>query len=56
MALYTVTFHGLMPIGILLAGGFAKYIGAPHTVAVYGVLLLLVAAALTFIRPAKKEA
>ena len=56
MALYTVTFHGLMPIGILLAGGLAEYIGAPHTVAVYGVLLLLVAAALTFIRPAKKEA
>ena len=56
MALYTVTFHGLMPIGILMAGGLAEYIGAPHTVAVYGVLLLLVAVVLTFIRQAKKEA
>lgn len=55
MALYTVTFHGLMPIGILMAGGLAEYIGAPHTVALYGVLLLLVAAALMFIRQTKKE-
>jgi len=55
MALYTVIFHGLMPIGFLMSGGLAVYIGAPHTVAACGVLLLVVAAAFTFIGQAKKR-
>lgn len=38
-----------------MAGGLAEYIGAPHTVALYGVLLLLVAAALTFIGQEKRS-
>jgi len=41
MAVYATMFMGVQPIGALLAGGFAKRFGAPHTLMVFGSLLLL---------------
>jgi MFS family permease len=46
MAVYATMFMGVQPVGALLAGGVAKRIGAPGTMAVFGVLYL--AAALMF--------
>lgn len=31
--LYTMTFHGLVPLGILRVGGIAEYIGVPLIIA-----------------------
>lgn len=55
MSLYTVTFHGLMPLGILMVGGLAEYAGAPFTVAACGLLLLMVASAFTLLARLTKE-
>jgi MFS family permease len=55
MSLYTMTFHGLMPLGILMVGGLADYSGAPFTVAACGVFLLIAASAFTFLASVKKE-
>jgi MFS family permease len=41
MAVYATMFMGVQPIGALLAGGFAKRFGAPHTLTVFGSLVLL---------------
>ena len=41
MAVYATMFMGVQPIGALIAGGFAKRIGAPHTLTVFGALVLL---------------
>ncbi|GAC1664749.1 MAG: MFS transporter [Candidatus Acidiferrum sp.] len=41
MAVYATMFMGVQPIGSLLAGGVAKHIGAPYTLTVFGVLLLM---------------
>lgn len=49
MSLYTVTFHGLMPLGVLMVGSLAEFVGAPLTVAACGVLLLLAASVFTFV-------
>ena len=38
MAVYATMFMGVQPIGSLIAGGVAKHIGAPSTLAVFGVL------------------
>src|SRR6266852_4223641 len=40
MAVYATMFMGVQPIGSLLAGGVAKRIGAPHTLAVFALLVL----------------
>jgi hypothetical protein len=40
MAVYATMFMGVQPIGSLIAGGVAKRIGAPHTLAVFGSLVL----------------
>lgn len=48
MALYTVAFMGLTPIGSLLAGALAAHIGAPLTMILCGSFCLL--GALTFSR------
>jgi MFS family permease len=40
MAVYATMFMGVQPIGSLIAGGVAKRIGAPYTLAVFGVLVL----------------
>jgi MFS family permease len=40
MAVYATMFMGVQPIGSLLAGGVAKRIGAPYTLAIFGLLVL----------------
>src|SRR5467141_779663 len=40
MAVYATMFMGVQPIGSLLAGGIAKRIGAPATLAIFGTLCL----------------
>ena len=41
MAVYATMFMGVQPIGALLAGGLAKRFGTPHTLAIFGCLVLL---------------
>jgi len=41
MAVYATMFMGVQPIGALLAGGLAKRLGAPATLAVFGMVCLL---------------
>lgn len=41
MAVYATMFMGVMPIGALIAGFVAKHIGAPHTLLVFGSVVLL---------------
>jgi MFS family permease len=41
MAVYATMFMGVQPIGALLAGGIAKRIGAPFTLAFFGSLCLV---------------
>jgi MFS family permease len=41
MAVYATMFMGVQPIGALIAGGFAKRIGAPHTLTAFGSMVLL---------------
>jgi MFS family permease len=41
MAVYATMFMGVQPIGSLIAGGIAKHIGAPHTLSVFGTLVLV---------------
>jgi len=48
MAMYTMMFMGMAPIGSLLSGLFADWIGAPLTVAIGGVGA--VAGAIYFLR------
>jgi MFS family permease len=38
MAVYATMFMGVQPVGALLAGGMAKHIGAPLTLAIFGIL------------------
>jgi MFS family permease len=40
MAVYATMYMGVQPLGALLAGGVAKRIGAPYTMAIFGVLML----------------
>jgi MFS family permease len=47
MAVYATMFMGVQPIGSLIAGGVAKQIGAPRTLAVFGVIVLI--ASLVFV-------
>jgi MFS family permease len=47
MAVYATMFMGVQPIGSLLAGGVAKRIGAPYTLAIFG--LLVMAGSLVFL-------
>jgi predicted MFS family arabinose efflux permease len=41
MAVYATMFMGVQPIGALLAGGIAKRLGAPVTLAIFGAVCLL---------------
>ena len=41
MAVYATLFMGVMPIGALVAGGVAKHIGAPHTMLLFGIAVLV---------------
>jgi len=47
MAVYATMFMGVQPIGSLIAGGVAKHIGAPRTLTVFGVIVLV--ASLVFV-------
>jgi MFS family permease len=40
MSLYTLSFMGMGPFGVLLAGALAQHLGAPTTVTLYGVACL----------------
>jgi MFS family permease len=41
MAVYATMFMGVQPVGSLIAGGIAKHIGAPYTMALFGVLVFV---------------
>jgi MFS family permease len=41
MAVYATMFMGVQPIGSLLAGGVAQHIGAPRTLTIFGVIVLM---------------
>ena len=41
MSLFTIAFIGMAPFGSLLAGGLAKYLGAPHTLLINGSFCIL---------------
>ena len=41
MAVYATMFMGVQPLGALLAGGIAKRVGAPETLALFGMVCLL---------------
>ncbi len=55
MSVYVFVFLGLTPVGSLLAGGAAGWIGAPAAVAVGAVLLLLVVGAVWAYAPSLRE-
>ena len=44
MAVYSIMFMGMAPLGALLAGWVAGYIGAPNTVAIGGMICLAASA------------
>ena len=50
MSIYMVAFRGGMPIGSLVSGYLATYLGAPLVIEINGALLVLVAAYFLFIR------
>src|SRR6266581_5626341 len=50
MSIYMVAFRGGMPLGSLASGYFATIIGAPMVIGINGVLLVLVALYLLFVR------
>jgi len=41
MAVYATMFMGIQPVGSLIAGGVAKRIGAPSTLAIFGAIVLV---------------
>jgi uncharacterized membrane protein YfcA len=48
MSIYMVAFRGGMPLGSLVSGYMATYIGAPMVIGINGGLLILVAAYFLF--------
>jgi MFS family permease len=50
MSLYTLVFLGFIPVGNLIIGAFAHYIGAPHAVALGAVVCLLTYALLALLK------
>jgi MFS family permease len=49
MAVYATMFMGVQPIGSLIAGGVAKHIGAPRTLTVFGVIVLVASFVFVFL-------
>lgn len=41
MAVYATMFMGVMPLGALIAGGIAKHVGAPYTIRIFGIAVLV---------------
>jgi MFS family permease len=56
MSIYMVAFRGGMPLGSLVSGYFANIIGAPHVIAINGILLVVVAAYFLVGSPGVREA
>ena len=48
MAVYATMFMGIQPVGSLIAGGVARHIGAPRTLAIFGSLVLVASLAFTY--------
>jgi MFS family permease len=48
MAVYATMFMGIQPIGSLVAGGVAKRIGAPPTLTIFGVIVLVASLVFTY--------
>jgi predicted MFS family arabinose efflux permease len=48
MAVYATMFMGVQPIGSLIAGGIAKRIGAPDTLMLFGIFVLVASLVFTF--------
>jgi MFS family permease len=55
MSLYTLSFFGFMPIGVLLAGGIAEAVDTPLTVAIGAVATLLCAVAIAVAVPTMRR-
>jgi MFS family permease len=55
MAIYSMMFMGMAPFGALFAGALAERIGAPHTVAIGGVVSILAGAAFAVRLPKLRE-
>jgi MFS family permease len=56
MSIYMVAFRGGMPLGSLVSGYFATFLGAPLVIGVNGVLLVLVAAYFLVFSPSVRNA
>ncbi|MDP9340307.1 MAG: MFS transporter [Acidobacteriota bacterium] len=41
MAVYATMFMGVQPVGSLIAGGIAKHIGAPYTLTIFGLFVIV---------------
>jgi MFS family permease len=55
MGMYTLTFFGLMPVGSLINGALAARIGAPQTVLINGIVMLLFSAGVFLRLPAMRS-
>jgi MFS family permease len=55
MGMYTLTFFGLMPVGSLINGALAARIGAPQTVLINGIVMLLFSAVVFLRLPAVRS-
>lgn len=55
MSFYSMAFMGTVPLGSLLAGGLAHYIGAPMTVIIGGLCCIAGAVAFSRVLPALRE-
>jgi MFS family permease len=55
MAIYSMMFMGMAPFGALFAGALAERIGAPHTVAIGGVVSILAGGAFAVRLPKLRE-
>jgi MFS family permease len=51
MSFYTMAFMGTAPFGSLLAGGLARIIGAPHTILIGGISIILGASVFAYKLP-----
>jgi MFS family permease len=56
MAVYATMFMGIQPVGSLIAGGVAKRIGAPATLAIFGAIVLVASLIFAYLAVAKLKA
>jgi MFS family permease len=55
MAVYSMMFMGMAPIGALIAGSLAQRLGAPHTVMIGGAICIVSAAVFALRLPRLRE-